>query len=210
MRGRPRRQVAFQHDLAAEFRRRCPRPRRSAPASPRRRRAAGRRRGACRRAASTASAVRTSRAPRGRPPAASCGTGRKRLDAARPGPSPRMRAALHRLARRQLLARRERIGLEIDTRCCSGSAQGRLSSGRRRPIGLSPGTRNIAPSRKNHLPVCQRRAPSSITRRSGSTLPTVAARPWPNTRASRARSSGSRSLASSASTLAGRRCSCHR
>ena len=61
----------------------------------------------------------------------------------------------------------------------AGSAQGRLSSGRRRPTGLSPGIRNITPSRKNQRPDCQRRTPPSSTRRSGSTLPTAAASPWP-------------------------------
>ena len=74
-------------------------------------------------------------------------------------------------------------------------------------MGESPGTRNISPARKNQLPDCQRREPFSSTRRNGNTLPTALANPWPNTLARRARSIGSSSFESSASTLAGRRCS---
>ena len=154
-------------------RRRFPRPPRSAPASPRPRTAAAGTRASSRRAVRPPARCAPRPARRGRSPAVP----------AAPDGSPRCRC--HRPERRRsrrcrtpgaaaavAAARRDRARRPASI--CSGSAQGRLSSGRRRPIGLSPGIRNISPARKNHLPDCQRRAPSSITRRSGSTLPTGA------------------------------------
>ncbi|OIQ63170.1 hypothetical protein GALL_552900 [mine drainage metagenome] len=124
--------------------------------------------------ASTARAVRTTLGSLRSTTGSSCCT-RRKFSMLLPGPcGPRDRSAC-RVGSFSLGANGSG---STSNSACSGSTQGSDSSGRRRPTGLSPGIRNISPALKNHLPDCQRRVPPSITRRSGSTLPTTLDRPW--------------------------------
>ena len=143
--------------------------------------AAGRTRAAARRAAR---------------PRARCGPDRA---PSRPPPAPAASACGVR-ARRQLRrgcgsasARRE--GVELEERLDAFGGRPRAGSpaagGSRSGCRRGPGTGCRRGS--SSAPVCQRRPAALSARRSGSTLPTGAASPWSNTRASRARSSGSRS-----------------
>ena len=107
---------------------------------------------------------------------------------------------------RQGRERGGRIALPRPGYSCS-ETQGMESSGRRSPIGESPGrSHRISSSRRNQAPDSQRPPP---TDRMGRAYPTVSPRPFWNTRASRSRSWASFRLDRSGVTFDGRRRSFH-
>ena len=164
------RRVALQHHRAAQSRPRSPRRRRPGRASPRPRTAAARTRGAGRRAARRVSAVRTSRGSAGRPPA-----GLRHGGNARDGPA---QAARPQRWRGGSGVRRERVGLEVGSISVGvgpGQAVERQAQADRAVAGHQEQRVARGGTSGRTASAARRRRP---TRRSGSTLPTGAARPW--------------------------------
>ena len=187
------RQIAFQHDAAAGFRRRFPRWRRADPASPRPRTAAAGTRASCRRAARPPARSAPGRVRPVPMTGSSCATGRK--------PSMPLSGAISDSRRCSIAWRggkrrawRERIGFELRSRSCRDQPRECFpeEGGGRWESRREPGT-----SRRRGRTSC--RIASGATRyRSRAATATrcrrALARPWPNTLASRARSSGSSSF----------------